>query len=226
MRLKKSSSGTVGPRAGGGGGAQRWSSKREPCKVGGGNSASVWHQVRSVISCMCRKRRQLAVLLTHCIWIVSGTWHLTSILKKSSSGSALSALAIRWLSTAWLLFWLSLRPGRLPPAADDSSIRRPWAPETLAESDTAAESTNDVTINSREVGLHRRWVCGSGGTFERGCVDLHFLMALGCVSGPLFNDNRLPLSWTEQRWSSIRLLWKRLSRSKKPSSPSMSGLSR
>lgn len=32
------------------------------------------------------------------------TWHLTSISKKSSSGSALSALAIRWLSTAWLLF--------------------------------------------------------------------------------------------------------------------------
>lgn len=30
MRLKKSSSGTVGPRTGGGGGAQRWSSRREP----------------------------------------------------------------------------------------------------------------------------------------------------------------------------------------------------
>lgn len=29
MRLKKSSSGTVGPRAEGGGGAHRWSSKRE-----------------------------------------------------------------------------------------------------------------------------------------------------------------------------------------------------
>lgn len=36
--------------------------------------------------------------------VLSGTWHLTSISKKSSSGSALSALAIRWLSTAWLLF--------------------------------------------------------------------------------------------------------------------------
>lgn len=33
MRLKKSSSGTVGPRMGGGGGAQRWSSKRDPCKI-------------------------------------------------------------------------------------------------------------------------------------------------------------------------------------------------
>lgn len=33
MRLKKSSSGTVGPRAGGGGGAQRWSSRREPWKI-------------------------------------------------------------------------------------------------------------------------------------------------------------------------------------------------
>lgn len=30
MRLKKSSSGIVGPRTGGGGGAQRWSSKRDP----------------------------------------------------------------------------------------------------------------------------------------------------------------------------------------------------
>lgn len=30
MRLKKSSSGTVGPRTGGGGGAQRWSSRRDP----------------------------------------------------------------------------------------------------------------------------------------------------------------------------------------------------
>lgn len=70
---------------------------------------------------------------------VSVTWHLTSMSKKSSSGSALSALAIRWLSTAWLLFWLSLRPGRLPPAADVSSTRRPCAPDTFADSDTATE---------------------------------------------------------------------------------------
>lgn len=61
--------------------------------------------------------------------------------KKSSSGSALSVLAIRWLSTAWLLLWLSRRPGRLPPAAaaDGSSNRRPCAPETLADSDNATQ---------------------------------------------------------------------------------------
>lgn len=63
--------------------------------------------------------------------------------KKSSSGSALSVLAMRWLSTAWLPFWLSLRPGRLPPAADDSSSRRPWAPETFADSDMAAERRDE-----------------------------------------------------------------------------------
>lgn len=70
------------------------------------------------------------------------TWHLTSISKKSSSGSALSGLAIRWLSTAWLLFWLSLRPGRLPPVAEDSSNRLPWACETFADSETAAFQDN------------------------------------------------------------------------------------
>lgn len=57
-------------------------------------------------------------------------------------------------------------------------------------------------------------------------IDPHFLMVLGGESGPLFNDNLLPLSWTEQRWSSMRLLWKRLRRSKNPSSPSISGVSR
>lgn len=62
--------------------------------------------------------------------------------------------------------------------------------------------------------------------FQRQRVHLHFLMALGGDSGPLFNDNLLPLCCTEQRWSSMRLLWKRLSRSKNPSSPSMSGLRR
>lgn len=55
--------------------------------------------------------------------------------KKSSSGSALSALAMRWLSTAWLLFWFSLKPGRLPPDAADSSNRRPC--DTFADSDAA-----------------------------------------------------------------------------------------
>lgn len=58
------------------------------------------------------------------------------------------------------------------------------------------------------------------------CMDLHFLMVLGGDSGPLFSDNLLPRSCIEHRWSSMRLLWNRLSRSKKPSSPSMSGLSR
>lgn len=57
------------------------------------------------------------------------------------------------------------------------------------------------------------------------CVRLHFLMTLGGDSWPVFKDNLLPF-WTEQRWSSMRLLWKRLSRSKKPSSPSASGLRR
>lgn len=61
---------------------------------------------------------------------------------------------------------------------------------------------------------------------QRKHMHVHFLMALGGDPGPLFNDNLLPLFWTEQRWSSMRLLWKRLSRSKKPSSPSMSGLRR
>lgn len=61
---------------------------------------------------------------------------------------------------------------------------------------------------------------------QRKHMHIHFLMVLGGDPGPLFNDNLLPLFCTEQRWSSMRLLWKRLSRSKKPSSPSMSGLRR
>lgn len=46
MRLKKSSSGTVGPRIGGGGRAQRWSSKREPCRRKSLSCVSSWAQIR------------------------------------------------------------------------------------------------------------------------------------------------------------------------------------
>lgn len=223
MRLKKSSSGTVGPRTGGGGGAHRWSSKRDP-----------WQGYRKEESVGLRSdyghSNFLCIKCTACctifLQIISGTWHLTSMSKKSSSGSALSALAIRWLSTAWLLFWLSLRPGKLPPAADDSSNRRPWAPETLADSDKATKSLSvSARRDKQQKVLFQYEKLGTVGPLCD-CMDLHFLMALGGDSGPLFNDNLLPLSCIEQRWSSIRLLWKRLSRSKNPSSPSMSGLSR
>lgn len=56
------------------------------------------------------------------LWL---TWHLMSMSKKSSSGSLVSALAMSWLSTSWLLFRSSSNPGSVPMLARCSSSRRP-----------------------------------------------------------------------------------------------------
>lgn len=164
-----------------------------------GLSPNIWsYRVPGTWQAYRRSRRQAL----HCPRWPSGGWALPGCCSGWAWGPAGFPLL--------LMTRLSVGPG----------CPRRW------QSLTQLRRNNEVKINSREVWLHKKRVRGNGGTSERGCMDLHFLMALGCVSGPLFNDNLLPLSWTEQRWSSMRLLWKRLSRSKKPSSPSMSGLSR
>lgn len=119
---------------------------------------------------------------------------------------------------------------RLCPVAPSHQVAQHRPVVALIESETGETSAGcqrPLRAAARDVGRLRHG-CGSGeGQQKERLVfrrrfrprNSHFLRGLG-------GDGLLPLSWTEQRWSSIRLLWKRLSRSKKPSSPRGSEVSR
>ncbi len=152
-------------------------------------------------------------------------WHLMSMLKKSSLGSWCSPSPTRCPR----LLWVILRPGRLPTLTRWSSRRRLWE---LAIKSNSSSVWGEVVI----AGSRRR---------EKSPVRANIFDALE-VSGLLeiadrglnwcvlnqpiisFRDGTefaapSPLSpfcgssrW--QRWSSMRLLWNLLRRSKKQSS--------
>lgn len=142
MRLKKSSSGTVGPLVGGGGGAHLWSSSLDPCarettRIQQPNNSTSPHA------------------------FVLPTWHLISISKKSSSGSLLSAEAISLLRTSWLWRWSSRSPGRLPTLARCSSSRRfcELASRSRKRAGCADASAADSEVAEKEENVRRLRHC-------------------------------------------------------------------
>lgn len=86
------------------------------------NERLSWAFLHFKPSMRCRNTSAVCVCWFEPLWL---TWHLMSMSKKSSSGSLLSALAMSWLSTSWLLFWSSSNPGSVPMLARCSSSRRP-----------------------------------------------------------------------------------------------------
>ena len=125
-------------------------------------------------------------------------WHFINISKKSSSSSML-LLAIKWPSTDGLVRWLRRRPGRLLKLARWSSRRR------LCE--LASKSRNSSV-----------W----GETTE---AEKDFCILCGGVEDVATEAaENLFFSWKWHLWSSILLLWNRLSRSKNPSSATVSRL--
>lgn len=207
MRLKKSSSGTVGPRVAGGGGAQRWSSKREPWE-GKCGEMKPQHPVYVTLNLISAAQRAAdpttyLTLDEHIEEVVIGLGAVGVGHQVAEHGlvAALVESQTRQTSSCW---------GRVaqPPARGAGDVDRLRCSCRVKNNTSDYEATLEDVLNFKD------------------SADSHFRMVLGGEPGPLFNDNLLPLSCMEQRWSSIRLLWKRLRRSKKPSSPSMSGLRR
>lgn len=148
------------------------------------------------------------------------TWHLISMLKKSSLGSWWSPSPTRCPR----LLWVILKPGRLPTFTRWSSRRRLWE---LAIKSNSSSVWGEVVIagSARKQGEESNKFSNISHLFKKlekvstpklGAPIISFRDATEFAApsplSPFCGSSR----W--QRWSSMRLLWNLLRRSKKQSS--------
>lgn len=177
--------------------------------------------------------------------LLSLTWHLINISKKSSSSSLLLLLlATRCPSRARLPRGRRRSPGRSAALARWSSRRRPCELASRSRNSSVCGDTADAERAARthtQLQPAQEWThCSTGPCMQTHYgngiwqvklntdftfKNLHFIIVLGGVGDvPTEAAESLFFSWKQHRWSSILLLWNRLSRSKNPSSAIVSRL--